>query len=302
MATNIFLTPIGQIIQPNAKIITIDHNTLVPQALKILGDNKIYCAPVVSGNKVIGMIDLVDIVAFIVEIFDDQKLLQRGFYAKIAGEKIWNSEHASEISNLSQKNPLIAVKQSISLKEALHVMNEMGCRRLLVEGNDNQLIGILSQSTILEFLHKHLDSLPNGKKTIKELNLGSDVVVSVRDEDRIIDAFKLMSKYRITSVAIVLSDGKLLSNVSAKDLRVIVNDPDLFSNLYKTAREFITLSRQLQIETTFAASITCHETEVLEKVIKKLIASKIHRIYIINASYLPVRVVSLTDILKVVNH
>jgi CBS domain-containing protein len=45
-------------------------------------------------------------------------------------------------------------------------------------------------------------------------------VVSILENQPVIEAFKLMALNRVTSVAVLTKDGKLVGNVSAHDIRV----------------------------------------------------------------------------------
>jgi len=291
---------IEKLLPPNQKIITIQSSETIPNALKTLALHNIYCAPVLEGNKIIGLLDLVDIVTFIVNIFTDEDLMATNFFSKLHMEQRWYSEHTGEILNLSHKNPLVTVKMSDSLKLAVQFLHTKKCRRLLVENNEGKIAGILTQSAIIEWLNSNLSSLNEvGEKSIE--GLGSEKLFSVYYNQPVIDAFKLMSENRITSIAVLESNGKIFSNVSAKDLKVVVNNHDMFSNLFKSTQQFISLSRQLIYETEFAAAIVCHENDNVEHVIKKLFVSKIHRIYVVDSYFRPVRVISLTDILALVD-
>jgi len=56
----------------------------------------------------------------------------------------------------------------------------------VVSGEDNDLMGVLSQSLIVKFLSEHMDRFPDlDKKTIKDLNVGFRSVISVTKDNSI---------------------------------------------------------------------------------------------------------------------
>ena len=59
------------------KVITIQHDATLLEALEILSTNKIYSAPVwnTSEQQFIGLIDVIDIVEFVAANFDETAIL-----------------------------------------------------------------------------------------------------------------------------------------------------------------------------------------------------------------------------------
>jgi len=106
-----------------------------------------------------------------------------------------------------------------------------------------------------------------------------------------------MAHHKITSVAVVDENGALLSNLSAKDIKVI--EPDaIFTKLYKTCTEFVAATRINQYN-THLPMIYCKQESTVEEVIQRLSFMKIHRIYVIDEHRRPINVISLGDILNV---
>jgi hypothetical protein len=57
---------------------------------------------------------------------------------------------------------------------------------------ENHLIGILTESGILQFLHKHIKAIELASKTVKELHLDHGRYVSIKADQKAIDAFTLI--------------------------------------------------------------------------------------------------------------
>lgn len=70
----------------------------------------------------------------------------------------------------------------------------------VVSGEDNDLMGVLSQSLIVKFLAEHMDRFPDlDKKTIKELNIGFRTVISVNKENSVKDTLLQIRDNRVSS-------------------------------------------------------------------------------------------------------
>ncbi len=75
----------------------------------------------------------------------------------------------------------------------------------VVSGEDNDLMGVLSQSLIVKFLAEHMDRFPDlDKKTIKELNIGFRSVISVNKESSIKDTLLMIRNNRVSQLKAVL--------------------------------------------------------------------------------------------------
>ena len=70
----------------------------------------------------------------------------------------------------------------------------------------------------LIFSQEKLGSLQH--ETVSSLGVGIKPVVSVPSEIRAIDAFSIMNQQRVSAVAVLNEDGTLLTNLSAKDIKV----------------------------------------------------------------------------------
>jgi predicted transcriptional regulator len=70
-------------------------------------------------------------------------------------------------------------------------------------------------------LSKHVQEFePIANKTLEELGLASKSVVTIGTDDLAVEAFQKMVKEKVTSVAIVDSEGSLVTSISAKDIKV----------------------------------------------------------------------------------
>lgn len=88
--------------------------------------------------------------------------------------------------------------------------------RVVVLDGD-KLVGYITQSDLV----KHLAEQGKfSEKTIKELDIGSENITTITETQKVLEAFRDMALKRCSACAVVNEEGKLISNISALDIRV----------------------------------------------------------------------------------
>jgi len=182
---------------------------------------------------------------------------------------------------------------------AMRAISHSGANRLpIMEGH--KLTNVMTLSAVVTFLAQNLKALGAvAKLTVGELNVGLKEVFTVQADTPVINAFRLMAQKRISAVGVLDTDGKLLTNVSAKDIKVIAKDA-LFTKLYYSTIEFVRAVRAQNVLVTYAAVMHCKLENTIGDVIQKFASWKVHRIYITDHFQKPIGVISLKDILNAV--
>jgi len=314
MNTKLLETTIEEVV-PKRKMIVVDSELPLSDAFSALVKNNIYSAPVYDTAKreLLGFVDMLDIVVFLVNIIESEQgsnrdLASQDFYTLLEQVSKFRTEHVRAVADLSKRNPMVPVSHNAPVKEVLRIFAQSGTHRVPVLENPWTVSNVLTQTDIISWLaknitlhkeggHEHHNHLgPIGKKTVAEVFPNRAQVVSIKGEEHAIEAFKLMAHYRITSVAVVDQAGALLSNLSAKDIKVI--EPDaIFTKLYKSCTEFVAATRLHEYNTHYPM-IYCKLDSTLEEVIQRLAFMRIHRIYVIDENRKPINVISLGDILN----
>jgi CBS domain-containing protein len=170
----------------------------------------------------------------------------------------------------------------------------------VVDPATNQLVSVITQSAMVKFITKHLDQLDAGiDATLEQLHLGMKKVFSVNCEDRTLDALQMMQQHDISGIAVLDEQGKIMGNVSVSDVKVLVDADAAGAQLASgPVAQFVSHVRQLELATRYP-SISVRATATLRQTLSKLVATGIHRIYVVDDQQRPVGVVSLTDVLKV---
>lgn len=164
---------------------------------------------------------------------------------------------------------------------------------------------IISQSAVIGALAGALDELgPILDLTVEQAGLHETEggVVGVEETAPALDAFKLMVENNYSGVPVVETEtGKLLSNISSSDVSTMLRQGRLQS-LSQDAMDFVSAVRSHDAGDTKtgkakAAAITVHKEATLRQVIRKLAATRTHRLYVVDEDHRATGVVSLKDLL-----
>ena len=138
----------------------------------------------------------------------------------------------------------------------------------------------------------------------------------MKTTDRAIEAFKIICDNQVSGIAIVDSNGKLVGNISASDLRVIFfilfvsffffdfflflvqqqvgYDGKLMSKLLLSVQDFAKL---IPKNTDFPGPYCVRKTATVYDVVEIIRESRTHRVYVVDDEKHPIGVISLIDII-----
>ncbi|EAL63883.1 hypothetical protein DDB_G0287037 [Dictyostelium discoideum AX4] len=292
---------------PKSKdMITVRNTDSIPTVFKTLSKNGILSVPVLNEqNRPIGLVDYVDIVNCVVQIINHTDLLGNDYYSFLEREDLFNHTYASYVTDLSQRNPFIPVVKGASLLEAITVMTKNQINRVpVIENNVNgegaQIVNLITQSAILSYLGKNIEQLGKWSlKSIKDLGFKEKKVISIDFNKRALEAFELMANNKVNGIAVNDEKGHIIANISARDLKELLNETRVFENLYLSVGEFISKVRQQDYKAV-NPSISCHMNDSLANIITRMVAANIHRVYIIDEERKPIGVISIHDILNII--
>eukprot|EP01114_Cavostelium_apophysatum_P006972 TRINITY_DN1859_c0_g1_i1.p1 TRINITY_DN1859_c0_g1~~TRINITY_DN1859_c0_g1_i1.p1 ORF type:complete len:355 (-),score=76.84 TRINITY_DN1859_c0_g1_i1:114-1079(-) len=286
-----------------SEVIIIHSNENIHDGFKKLISNNVLSAPVVDVDtgKCTGFLDIRDLVSFVVFVDDDQHSDVPNDLSEILirGTKMLRQPTEGVTPTyLSRRNPFRPVQQDDSLWTACELLAK-GLHRIPVIDPKGKIVNIISQSTIVAFLHKHMPAIKHELSvTIKETNLGSKPVVCVNKNTTAIETFRLMDNKKISGVAVVDEAGKFVGNTSASDLKLFIKTLSLAS-LHEPIMQYLKKIRQESID-IMSPTISCSTKDTIAFVIDKLSITKVHKIFIADDEngYKPHCVVSITDIMR----
>ena len=119
--------------------------------------------------------------------------------------------------NLSRRNPFVMVLETDSLLKVAEVLStRWGVHRVNVFNKDGQLVNIVTQSSLVNFLAHHLSGLGGVvDKTVGDLKLGTAPVVTVEATAKTSEAFNALRQHNISAVPVVnsLAGGGIIANI-----------------------------------------------------------------------------------------
>jgi len=174
--------------------------------------------------------------------------------------------------------------------------------RVPVVNAQGSVINVISQSSIVKYLADKLQDaiLENpADPKIEELhNLGSKPVLSVGKQASVISTYRLMDQKKRSGIAIVDETGRFVGTTTGKDLGLFLENPSL-AVLNLPIFEHLQMIRSKQIDIK-SPSIAVFEHDKVSRAIGLIAATRVHRVFVVDDEkhYRPIRVVSITDILR----
>ena len=158
--------------------------------------------------------------------------------------------------------------------------------------------GIISQSGAVAFI---AGKCPPGtldeKMTDAGLNFRRDVV-SIADTESAASAFELLDSKRLSGIAVVDEDGKLIGNTSARDVKNAVMDAGR-TGMDQDILSYLARVRQSQIvKNDKYPSCHVHEDATVGHVVNLLAKTGFHRVFVVDEERKPIGVVSFADIIQ----
>jgi CBS domain-containing protein len=280
------------------RLIIANWDDKVADVLRRLSDNKILSVPIYNRNvqRYTSYIDLVDILVHALNVFDKssstgltyalENLLKLSDFA---------DAHVGTLADISKRNPFQAVESSMSLYDCLNLMTKWKVHRVPVVDSMGTLLTSISQSSIVKFLCRIISKFSVAEKTVEELKLGYKTIVhSIRDDKPLRDAFTLMRDQGVMGLPVVDQNGAVVESVSVSDLKQIGFDGSLFSKLDVGIKDvFKNYQRQGPYLVT--------PKQTVAEVAGLLTRAKVHRVFLVDENKKPIGVISLGDILELIN-
>jgi len=300
---------VSEIVPKKQSLIEIDSNTSLPKALETLAQFNIYSAPVREGNGYCGFLGFLDVAAAIVDLFQETELLGDDFdlFSLDTKEARFTDEKAAKVVDLSKRNPLHPIFTTGRLYEAMKSFKETGVHRLPMHDRyDTQFLrmdNLLTQSALISYFAKYNTALREiSTFTLEQKQLGIKPVVSVKEDEKAYEAFKVMIKQGVSAVAVVDANGKFVNSLTGKDIKVLVQRTKgkskvSFAPLYESAGKFAALTRKDAPGKSIVATGSCTLKSTIHDVILQLAQSHFHRLFVLDSDQKPIGVVSLGDII-----
>jgi len=280
------------------------HDSLTA-ALNVLKEANILSAPVQGEDgKYVGLIDMTDIVAFVVEGIKERQDQDDHHHLGIGGlleqRERFSQATVAEVVDFSKKNPYMPLPEGSTVRQVIQHMMHNRLHRVPIVNGQEGIQNLVTQSGIIAFLSANVTKLGDiANKTVEELNLGTHPVIAIHANKTAMEAFQLMHEAKVSAVAVVDDQHRLIANIGVKDFRTLVKGGESFFGLLKlNIRQFLVKMHENEID-IINPGICCSNKAKVAVVVGKLAVTRIHRIYIVDNHDTPTHVVSLFDVLKV---
>jgi CBS-domain-containing membrane protein len=291
------LTEVREVIA-SQELVSVTTDSPVSEAMAKLIAHRIQSVPVFDSaqKRFSTFVDTVDIATHAIKVLE--KFEDNGQLVDIDGAKsAFGSAKCSDIANISRGNPYFQVLSTDSVKVCINRMVALvNIHRLPVLTLSGEFIGVLTQSQIISLIAKNIDLFSFANKTVEELRLGYDFVVSIHKNKSMKEAFQLISEHRTAGIAVVDNDDVIFGNVSASDIKLIGQSGEKIQRLYSKVVEVLD-------ETQAKVRPVCVGRETtFKELVKKIVAERVHRVFVVNESDQLIGVVRLVTILDFVQN
>lgn len=203
-----------------------------------------------------------------------------------------------EIVKLTPKNQFYKLSETENLSTVMGILGSGVHRVAITDTEMTKIKGILSQRRLIKYLwdnarqFSNLEPLLNS--SLRELGIGvldstaqptnrHSRVISIQGEEPLIMALYKMHTERISSIAVVDSQGNLLGNISVTDVKHVTRTSQ-YPLLHNTCRHFISIilnSRGLEMGKDSFPIFHVYPTSSLARTLAKIVATKAHRLWIV---------------------
>eukprot|EP01121_Diplochlamys_sp_Union-15-3_P016620 TRINITY_DN5691_c0_g1_i2.p1 TRINITY_DN5691_c0_g1~~TRINITY_DN5691_c0_g1_i2.p1 ORF type:complete len:341 (+),score=50.05 TRINITY_DN5691_c0_g1_i2:86-1108(+) len=256
-----------------------------------------------TGEKYYGFIDIADIVRYVVEYFGEKRLNQQDLdFWELAGkEEPFKGKTINDLMvyPIGKRNPFHPVHRNFSLFHAFELLaRSPDLHRIPVVDDNRKLVNLITQSQMISFINANLPILGDKKNKPLSQCLHSKKVITIAETKAALDAFTLMTENSLSGLPVVNSDGKLVGNISLRDLKAIREDGHMFWRLYQSVSTFLMRVKNEFYKDRPNSLVTVAEDNTLQDAITKMAEHKIHRVYIVDSNDKPLYVITISEVME----
>lgn len=215
---------------------------------------------------------------------------------------------ATRVQELAVSQPFAVVTGGASLWSAWELLASTGCKLVSVLRTNDTVLGVLTESSMLELLRGRLDRRLADEKRCED-GMSTPRVVSVNEGDSCGFAFQKMATHRVTGLAVLDSDtGSVIDCVSLRDLRGLGLQPHQppdsgprvtgFWRLWEPVSALKAALRQALPQEHPRSILSLPTQASLADTLQTFHRHHVHRVFLCDAHQRPVRVVTSSDVLR----
>ncbi len=245
------------------KVLTVDHEATLSEAMGKMIENRIHTLPVMDGKKYIGMAS----------------------YREILRRKSVNPK--SKIVNFSVPSP--GVEENTPIEDIVRTLRDSGLRAVPVL-RKGAITGIISRTDILRRIDDIMDA-----SAIRCRDMMSTNPMSVRMDDGIEKAQEIFKTLDVTELPVVNDSGKVEGILRIADI-----SPEILGGREKISYGQVTGSKHsptAKASSLMSIAVTADENDSLSACSKKMVENKLHVIPVSDRNGKLVGVIENSDII-----
>jgi len=303
----------SDLVPKNFKLTTVKSTDYVVDVLQTMTERGILSVPVwnTSTSKYVGFVDMLDLVTVLVVLSGCKQLLDALCSKEVdwvkyieQEKKVFAEANIEDLIDASTRNPWCPVYQDLSLRSLMDMFApELNLHRVPVTDDQGNVVGIVSQSKVVEFLSNNLHKFPDkANQAVKDLHIcpPKHEVLSINIKELALEAYKTMVDKRVSGLAVVRDDGTLVASISVSDLKGSLKQ-NIFSDLYLPIGLYLDKCIPSFERRNSKTPICCLLTDTIKDVVAKLSKYHVHRLFVVDANNKPVDVFSLCDVISFLN-
>jgi len=256
--------------------------------------------PVIGKEGIIfGVVDMLDILTFVAN--------KMGYTtpdpsSSLRAVKELLSKTIKDVVGISGRNRFICSKNTSNIYEIVDLLSSKDVHRVGIVDQNNDLIGFISQSDIIKYIEANEGKLyaKLNQKISEVWDMNPKKVESICQDQFIIDALTVLERKKISGMAVVDKEGKILGNISTSDLkRMDTESPEqLCYDIYQSIDQYIRSVKSVK-ESGFPTfePIFVKPSDYVSQVIRSVNSKHVHRVYIVDEDQKPINEISLCDII-----
>jgi len=272
--------PIENLGRFSGDIATVTPEESLAATLKLLVSKNVYSVPVYSKatNAYVAIVEVGDLVATLIDLYKELETSIDLHHLPQRLEERWNALTVQFLlSHPGRHEPFQPLKENNSVQDAINGLGKSG-RRIPIVDSQGKVVQIVSPFSVINFFGHQLDVLPDEvkHKTIKQLGRYSKHPIVVDCDTKAIDTFAKMVQSGVTGLGIRSREHDIMAVISIKDIKVAAEN---LATLTLPVDEYIQIVRRANLR-AIAPSIYCSIDDTFEKVVAKLAAIRMHRVFL----------------------
>lgn len=222
-----------------------------------------------------------------------------------------HSDATGLLKNLKHlTKPLVSVKKDAIILDILEDMIRSNVHRVVVLGDNKEFLGVVSQSTIAALIvgkfglrkAKSDPFWPKGQESIAEAGVIERNIISCEPKATVMEALFIMHGENVSSVAILGPSGQLAGNLSLCNVKHVLCDKSGWKKVFERCDDFFKSDRVEQSNErqgkAVSPNFTVHETCSVIHALEKIVATRAHRVWVVDDEERCVGLVSLSTMMK----